>query len=58
LQFGKQDTHKGFSDEEKATQVYREMLAAKLNVELVVYDNAGHAFMNRDRPDAFKQDGN
>jgi len=56
LQFGKTDAHAGFSDEASAVKLYRAMSEAKVNVELCIYEGAGHAFMNKDRPDAYNAD--
>jgi len=51
--FGNQDMMKGFSDPETANNFERTMKEAGVSVEVHRYDNAGHAFMNRDRPSAY-----
>eukprot|EP00879_Flechtneria_rotunda_P002603 GHRR01002804.1.p1 GENE.GHRR01002804.1~~GHRR01002804.1.p1 ORF type:complete len:161 (+),score=61.43 GHRR01002804.1:500-982(+) len=44
--FGKQDTFKGFSDEESATKFADKLKAAGVPAEVLFYDRSGHAFMN------------
>lgn len=46
MQFGKEDDHKGFSDPEAANKAYEKMKSAGVDVELHMYDDVGHAFMN------------
>ena len=57
LQFGRNDHSKGFSDPESAENLQKTMKAAGVDSELDIYENCGHAFMNRDRSDAFNKEG-
>jgi len=55
LHFGRKDDAKGFSDPEAANALEKAMKDGKVDVTLFMYEEAGHAFMNRDRPDAYNE---
>jgi len=53
--FGNQDVHKTFSDSETVDKFEAHLKeGGKTNFEFVRYAEAGHAFMNRDRPEHYK----
>eukprot|EP01116_Phalansterium_solitarium_P015780 TRINITY_DN351_c0_g1_i1.p2 TRINITY_DN351_c0_g1~~TRINITY_DN351_c0_g1_i1.p2 ORF type:complete len:235 (+),score=58.07 TRINITY_DN351_c0_g1_i1:68-772(+) len=52
--FGRDDTMKGFSDPEAAENLESTLKAAGKDIQIHMWDGAGHAFMNRDRPSAYR----
>ncbi|KRX06472.1 hypothetical protein PPERSA_05085 [Pseudocohnilembus persalinus] len=52
--FGEKDDMKGFSDQESAQKLQQQAKELKLDFHVKIYPNAGHAFMNSERPDVFK----
>jgi carboxymethylenebutenolidase len=55
LQFGKEDKMEGFSTPKAAQGVYDKIKGAGGNVELHLYDNVGHAYMNGFTAEAVKK---
>jgi len=54
--FGRDDEMKGFSDVEAAANLEKTLKAAGKQIQVVIWDNCGHAFMNRDRPAKYRPD--
>eukprot|EP01118_Nematostelium_gracile_P001909 TRINITY_DN11973_c0_g1_i2.p1 TRINITY_DN11973_c0_g1~~TRINITY_DN11973_c0_g1_i2.p1 ORF type:complete len:245 (+),score=84.66 TRINITY_DN11973_c0_g1_i2:22-735(+) len=56
LHFGQKDDMKGFSDPESAKKLENLLKEKGKKVELFLYENAGHAFNNMDRPEAYNRE--
>jgi len=54
--FGELDDQKGFSDPENAKKLEETLKQTGIHYEFHWYKNAGHAFMNNERPEAFNQE--
>jgi len=52
--FGEKDDMKGFSDPESVEKLSEKAKELKLDFTIKTYPNAGHAFMNSERPDTYK----
>jgi len=54
--FGVEDTAKGFSDAEAAAKAEEALKESGVEFEFYNYQNAGHAFMNVDRPEMYRKE--
>jgi len=54
--FGRLDHAKGYADPETASRILAQMEAAGKDYEFYWYEEAGHAFMNEARPEAYRKE--